>query len=60
MQCSTDSDVFARRIAMLIGTSVPISMLGVRRGQEVDVSTPTPTKERIYTYAKKAQTTAVA
>jgi len=32
----------------------------VRWGQEVGVSTPTPTKERIKRYAKKAQTTAVA
>ncbi len=60
MQCSTDSDVFARSITMMSARLCQLAYSRVRWGQEVDVSTSTPTKERIYTYAKKAQTTVVA
>lgn len=60
MQCSTDSDVFANSITMMSESLCQTACSRVRRGQTVDVSTSTPMKERISTYAKNAQTAAVA
>ncbi len=54
MQCSTDSDVIASSIALMSERLCQSACSRVRWGQEVDGSTPTPMKERIYSYAKKA------
>ncbi len=54
MQCSTDSDVFARSIDMMLARLCQSAYSRVRWGQAVDASTSTLMKERIYTYAKKA------